>query len=135
TDVAARGLDVEGLDLVINFEMPRSGDDYLHRVGRTGRAGEQGLAVTLISHLDWNLMSSIERYLKQRFERRNIKDLKARYQGPKKVKASGKAAGTKKKKVDKKAGDKKAKKPAARKPAKPAKPSAVVSADGMAPLK
>ena len=134
TDVAARGLDVDGLDLVINFDMPRSGDDYVHRVGRTGRAGAQGLAVSLICHGDWNLMSSIERYLKQKFERRNIKELKGTYQGPKKVKASGKAAGTKKKKTgDKKAGDKKpARKPVAR---KPAKPSQLVSADGMAPLK
>ncbi len=73
TDVAARGLDVEGLDLVINFDMPRSGDEYVHRIGRTGRAGGEGLAVSLICHTDWNLMSSIERYLEQRFERRTIR--------------------------------------------------------------
>ncbi|MCR1765198.1 GlpM family protein, partial [Pseudomonas aeruginosa] len=102
TDVAARGLDVEGLDLVINFDMPRSGDEYVHRIGRTGRAGAEGLAISLICHGDWNLMSSVERYLKQNFERRNIKELKAAYQGPKKLKASGKAAGSKKKKQDRK---------------------------------
>ncbi|MCT7233273.1 helicase-related protein, partial [Salmonella enterica] len=57
TDVAARGLDVDGLDMVINFDMPRSGDEYVHRIGRTGRAGNDGLAISLICHGDWNLMS------------------------------------------------------------------------------
>lgn len=109
TDVAARGLDVEGLDLVINFDLPHSGDEYVHRVGRTGRAGGVGLAITLIGHNDWNLMSSIERYLKQQFERRVIKELKGSYAGPKKLKASGKAAGKKKKPEDKKTTVKKAK--------------------------
>ncbi len=99
TDVAARGLDIDGLDVVINFDMPRSGDEYLHRIGRTGRAGEEGLAISLICHNDWNLMSSVERYLKQKFERRVIKELKGVYQGPKNVKASGKAAGTKRRKL------------------------------------
>lgn len=142
TDVAARGLDVDGLDLVINFDMPRSGDDYVHRVGRTGRAGSEGTAISLITHSDWNLMSSIERYLKQRFERRSIKELKGSYQGPKNLKASGKAAGPKKKKVDPKTGKKIAKKPAAKTPAKRNtvnKPKSdaptLVSQDGLAPLK
>ncbi|MBA1191203.1 DEAD/DEAH box helicase [Pseudomonas entomophila] len=132
TDVAARGLDIEGLDLVINFDMPRSGDEYVHRVGRTGRAGAEGLAISLVCHNDWNLMSSIERYLKQQFERRVIKEVKGTYNGPKKVKASGKAAGSKKKKVEKKTDKKTAakRKPAARPKAKP-----LASADGMAPLK
>lgn len=135
TDVAARGLDVEGLDLVINFDMPHSGDEYVHRIGRTGRAGAEGLAISLICHNDWNLMSSIERYLKQRFERRTIKELKGSYQGPKHLKASGKAAGSKKKKTDKKVSGQAA---AKRKPALPrgqSKPSGLVSEDGMAPLK
>src|SRR5690606_22315068 len=141
TDVAARGLDIEGLDLVINFDMPRSGDEYVHRIGRTGRAGAEGLAISLICHNDWNLMSSIERYLKQRFEHRVIKGLKGSYMGPKNLKASGKAAGTKKKKEDKKkTGDKKAKssKPTAKRPRnakREAPASQVVSSDGMAPLK
>nr|WP_040263968.1 DEAD/DEAH box helicase [Pseudomonas massiliensis] len=141
TDVAARGLDVEGLDLVVNFDMPRSGDEYVHRVGRTGRAGSEGLAISLICHGDWNLMSSIERYLKQQFERRVIKEVKGTYQGPKKVKASGKAVGVKKKKTDK---DKKTtgksaapkRAPAGRKPAaKPAESSGLASQDGLAPLR
>ncbi len=134
TDVAARGLDIDGLDLVINFDMPRSGDEYVHRVGRTGRAGGEGLAISLITHNDWNLMSSIERYLKQQFERRVIKEVKGTYSGPKKVKASGKAAGSKKKKVEKKTGDKKA--AAKRKPsAKPKANAPLASSDGLAPLK
>jgi superfamily II DNA/RNA helicase len=138
TDVAARGLDVEGLDLVINFDMPRSGDDYVHRIGRTGRAGNEGLAISLICHSDWSLMSSIERYLKQRFERRNIKDVKGIYQGPKNLKASGKAVGVKKKKTpaEKKASAKKASaKPNKRKSINRPQTEALVSHDGLAPLK
>lgn len=96
TDVASRGIDVKGIDLVINFDMARNGDDYVHRIGRTGRAGNTGLAVSLIAAYEWNLMASIERYLDQQFERRTIAGLAARYQGPKRVKTSGKAVGSKK---------------------------------------
>jgi len=99
TDIAARGLDIEGMDLVINFEMPRRGEIYVHRIGRTGRAGEKGVAVTLISAPEYNLMAGIERYLKQTFNRRRIKEIEGSYRGPKKLKASGKAVGSKKKKV------------------------------------
>ena len=99
TDVAARGLDLKGVGLVINLDMARGGDDYVHRIGRTGRAGEQGLAVSLIGPNEWNLMSSIERYLRIKFEKRSIKGLRGSYKGPKKLKSSGKAAGPKKKKL------------------------------------
>lgn len=99
TDVAARGLDIKGVQLVINLDMARNGDDYVHRIGRTGRAGEQGTAISLIDPNEWNLMSSIERYLKVQFEKRSIKELRGSYKGPKKLKSSGKAAGKKKKKV------------------------------------
>jgi superfamily II DNA/RNA helicase len=98
TDVAARGLDIESVTLVINFSVAQSGDEHLHRIGRTGRAGQQGKAITLIDANEWNQASSIERYLKFRFEHRVINGLKANYTGPKKIKKSGKAAGVKKKK-------------------------------------
>jgi len=142
TDVAARGLDVKGIDLVINFDMARKGDDYVHRIGRTGRAGAKGLAVSLIAANEWNLMASIERYLKQSFERRLVKELAGNYKGPKKLKASGKAAGSKKKKLAKKAGAKGKANPKNRarikkdtgKRAAP-KSNPYLSKDGMAPMR
>jgi ATP-dependent RNA helicase SrmB len=99
SDVAARGLDVSGIDLVINFDMARNGSDHVHRIGRTGRAGAKGLAISLISANEWNLMSSIEHYLGLRFEHRTIEELKGSYQGPRKLKKSGKAAGERKRKT------------------------------------
>ena len=81
TDVAARGLDVPGVQPVINFDVPRSGDDYLHRGGRTGRAGKQGVAVTLVSAQEWNRMEGIQRYLNLDLEQRVIKGLESRFKG------------------------------------------------------
>ena len=96
TDVAARGLDIDGVDLVINFDMAHSGDDHVHRVGRTGRAGQSGLAINLIAAHDYKLMNAIERYLKIHFERRLIDPLKAKYTGPRQLKSNGKPVGKKK---------------------------------------
>jgi ATP-dependent RNA helicase SrmB len=95
TDLAARGLDIKGINLVINFDMPRNGIDYIHRIGRTGRADEQGTTIALVKHTEWNLMAGIERFLQQQFIHRTIKELAGSYQGPKKLKTSGKAAGSK----------------------------------------
>lgn len=97
TDLAARGLDIKGIQLVISFEVPRNGINYLHRIGRTGRSDETGLTITLVKHTEWNLMAGIERFLRQSFIRRNIKELEGKFQGPKKLKASGKSTGGKKK--------------------------------------
>ncbi|MDD5322332.1 MAG: DEAD/DEAH box helicase [Methylococcales bacterium] len=97
TDLAARGLDIKGINLVINFDVPRKGINYIHRIGRTGRVDELGLTIALVKSTEWNLMSGIERFLKQKFKRRTIKELQGKYKGPKKLKASGKAAGVKKK--------------------------------------
>jgi superfamily II DNA/RNA helicase len=95
TDLAARGLDVKGINLVVNFEVPRNGINYIHRIGRTGRVDELGLTIALVKHTEWNLMSGIERFLKQKFKQRTIKELEAKYKGPKKLKASGKSTGGK----------------------------------------
>jgi superfamily II DNA/RNA helicase len=103
TDLAARGLDIDEIQLVINFDMARNANSYVHRIGRTGRAGSQGLAISLINSNEWNLMVGIERYLNQHLERRIIKELEGSYKGPKKLKASGKAALAKKKVEEKKA--------------------------------
>lgn len=139
TDVAARGLDVKKIDLVVNFDIPRSGDDYVHRIGRTGRAESDGLAISMVDTTEWNLTASIERYLQVEMELRKIKSLEGHYKGPKKVKSNGKSAG---KKVHKKKDAKKAaKKPAAKKAGgstglKRSKPEAPkVISDGNAPFK
>ena len=110
TDVAARGLDIQGISLIVHYDVPRSGDDYVHRSGRTARAGETGTAVLLVTANEWDTMSRIERYLKVRFELFKLEGLAAKYKGPKKIKKSGKAAGKKKvagKTINKKKTDKK----------------------------
>jgi len=62
TDVAARGIDVPGINLVVNYDAPRMAEDYLHRIGRTGRAGRAGVAVTFLGHEDRHLVRQIERF-------------------------------------------------------------------------
>jgi len=62
TDVAARGIDVPGISHVINFDAPRQAEDYVHRIGRTGRAGRGGIAVTFLHHGEGHLMRAIERF-------------------------------------------------------------------------
>ncbi len=72
TDIAARGLDIEKLPVVINFNLPRSPSDYMHRIGRSGRAGEVGLAISLIDHEDYHHFKVIEKKNKIRLEREQI---------------------------------------------------------------
>ncbi len=62
TDVAARGIDVAGISHVINFDLPRQAEDYVHRIGRTGRAGATGVAVSLANHSDRGALRQIERF-------------------------------------------------------------------------
>jgi ATP-dependent RNA helicase RhlE len=68
TDVAARGLDIADLPAVFNFDVPFNAEDYVHRIGRTGRAGASGLAVTLVTRDDKRLVSDIEKLIKKDIE-------------------------------------------------------------------
>ncbi|HUQ74373.1 MAG TPA: C-terminal helicase domain-containing protein, partial [Burkholderiales bacterium] len=61
-DVAARGIDVPGINLVVNYDAPRMAEEYVHRIGRTGRAGRAGVAVTFLGRDDRNLVRQIERF-------------------------------------------------------------------------
>jgi ATP-dependent RNA helicase RhlE len=69
TDVAARGLDITDIDLVVNFDVPMQAEDYVHRIGRTGRAARFGRAVTLVSELDSRRTRDIERLLGEKIPR------------------------------------------------------------------
>ncbi len=69
TDIAARGLDIEELPFVVNYELPYSPEDYLHRIGRTGRAGLPGEAISLVSPDEMHLLSEIEKLLKRALPR------------------------------------------------------------------
>src|SRR5213595_1468993 len=72
TDIAARGIDVDGIRMVVNFDVPTDPEVYVHRVGRTARAGARGLALTLISPDEWLLMGDIEKLIGQIFPREVI---------------------------------------------------------------
>jgi ATP-dependent RNA helicase RhlE len=69
TDIAARGIDIDQLAMVINFDLPQVSEDYVHRIGRTGRAGASGLAVSLVTDEDNKLLRDIERLIKLKIER------------------------------------------------------------------
>jgi superfamily II DNA/RNA helicase len=68
TDVAARGLDIADLPAVFNFDVPFNAEDYVHRIGRTGRAGASGLAITLVTRDDTRLVSDIEKLIKKKID-------------------------------------------------------------------
>jgi ATP-dependent RNA helicase DeaD len=67
TDIAARGLDIDGIGHVVNYDLPDSPDSYLHRVGRTGRAAAVGTALTLVGVEELDALRTIERSLNIRF--------------------------------------------------------------------
>ena len=82
TDVAARGLDVDDIDLVINYDMPQDEEYYVHRIGRTARAGREGAAFSFVSGRDIYKLKDIQKYTKTKIERRDLptlKDIEARY--------------------------------------------------------
>jgi ATP-dependent RNA helicase RhlE len=74
TDIAARGLDIDGISHVVNFDVPRNAEDYIHRIGRTGRAAALGDAVTLVAFDEEEFMDRIEQHIGSKLERRRYKD-------------------------------------------------------------
>jgi len=69
TEIAARGIDVKGIDCVINFNMPEDASNYVHRIGRTARAGESGLAISLCGQKDLVLLRNVEKLIKKKIDR------------------------------------------------------------------
>jgi superfamily II DNA/RNA helicase len=68
TDVAARGIDVQGISHVINYDLPKFAEDYVHRIGRTGRANNKGIAISFASNMDRHLLRKIEQFTGQKFD-------------------------------------------------------------------
>lgn len=74
TDIAARGLDIDGISHVINFDMPDTADAYIHRIGRTGRAQRSGKAFTFVTPDDQALVRKIEKIMKKKLPQNTLPD-------------------------------------------------------------
>jgi ATP-dependent RNA helicase RhlE len=82
TDIAARGLDIEQLPQVVNFDLPNVSEDYVHRIGRTGRAGQTGRAISLVSADEVDLLSDIERLIQQLLPREEVEGYEPKHAVP-----------------------------------------------------
>ncbi len=80
TDVAARGIDIHTISHVINFDLPRCTEDYVHRIGRTGRAGNTGIAMSLVSHKEMSLVKQIEKFTGQRMNPHQIPGFEPKFE-------------------------------------------------------
>lgn len=100
TDIAARGLDIEGVDVVVNFDLPRSPTDYIHRIGRTARAGKTGTAISFISHEDAEHFKIIEKKCQVKMPREQIAGFELIGEAPKKEKGKAPVKGKGKSKKD-----------------------------------
>lgn len=85
TDIAARGIDIDQLPCVVNFDLPQVAEDYVHRIGRTGRAGASGLAISLVSADEINQLHAIEKLIKNKLQRKEIEDFEPLHDLPKEV--------------------------------------------------
>lgn len=102
TDVASRGLDIDDISHVFNYDMPKTADVYLHRIGRTARAGKKGTAISLVEAHDYELLKKIERYINEPLNLRVIDELRPKTKAPKitkKKKLSDKAKAKKETKL------------------------------------
>ena len=79
TDLAARGLDISGVSHVVNYQVPENAEDYVHRIGRTGRANKEGDAFTLLSADELDHAASVERFIGQKIERRRVDGFEYHY--------------------------------------------------------
>ncbi|MDO6704802.1 ATP-dependent RNA helicase SrmB [Photobacterium sp. 1_MG-2023] len=102
TDVAARGIDLPDVSHVVNFDMPRTADVYLHRIGRTARAGKKGTAISLIEAHDQAMIERVGRYMKEEVPERFIEGMRPKHKKPATVKKKKKAKDSNKKKTAKK---------------------------------
>lgn len=102
TDVAARGIDIDDVTHVINFDAPKTADVYLHRIGRTARAGKKGTAIMLVEAHDNELLKKIERYIQEPIKLRTIDELRPKTKAPKPVTKKKVSQKTKQKQSDKK---------------------------------
>ncbi|TMN82830.1 MULTISPECIES: DEAD/DEAH box helicase [unclassified Pseudoalteromonas] len=130
TDVASRGLDLLSVTHVINFDLPKHAEEYVHRIGRTGRAGFKGTAISLVGPKDWASYLSIKSFLNDELKFASIDGLKAKFKG---IKEKKPASTLKAKKVTQ------VKKPQIKRKAKPKKPVAPIKApmniDGDSPMR
>jgi ATP-dependent RNA helicase SrmB len=97
TDVASRGIDVNDLNLVINFDIPKNAHDYIHRIGRTGRMEQPGTAISLVDADSWNSLVGIENYLGNSCQLLKLEQFPSRFNGADNLKSSGKRKGKKRK--------------------------------------
>lgn len=101
TDIASRGLDIDDISCIINYDLPRSPADYIHRIGRTGRAGKSGVAVSFISHEDKAHFALIEKRSNIKLDREQIEGFELTGVAPLKVKGPAPVKGKGKSKKDK----------------------------------
>ena len=101
SDIAARGLDIDNISCVINFDLPRSADDYVHRIGRTGRAGKSGDSISFITYENEDHFNLIEKRAKIKLNKEVIKGFELTGTAPKKEKGKAPIKGKRKSKKDK----------------------------------
>jgi superfamily II DNA/RNA helicase len=132
TDVASRGLDLLSVTHVINFDLPKHAEEYVHRIGRTGRAGFKGNAISLVGPKDWASYLAIKAFLNDELKFASVESLKAKFKGLKEKKPEAAWEKSKEKAAA-------VKKPAFKRKAKPKKPTAPIKApmniDGDTPMR